>query len=148
MPGRGAPQIVVDRVQEGGAGRRVELRRGDAGAEHADALAQVARQRDGRGSAGVLRDAQLRRTPAGETLGADEALTAEQALALHTRGAAVAMGVESRVGSLEVGKLADFAVLDRNPLAVSPEAVGETVVRRTVVGGEVVFDRLEVPAHA
>jgi predicted amidohydrolase YtcJ len=93
----------------------------------------------------ALRDAQLRRTGSGEHVGRDEALSAQQALELQTINAAFASRMEDLVGSLEPGKLADFAVLDRNPLAVSPEAVGETSVRMTVVGGRVVH---EAPVHA
>jgi predicted amidohydrolase YtcJ len=86
----------------------------------------------------------LRRTDRGEHLGPDEALTAGQALDLYAGNAAFVTGVEDRLGSLEAGKLADFVVLDRDPLTVRPEAVRDAVVQMTVVGGDVVFERVPV----
>jgi predicted amidohydrolase YtcJ len=88
-----------------------------------------------------MRDAILRRTDGGAYVGRGEALTPAEAFALYTRNAAYVGGVEGEVGSLEVGKLADLTVLDRNPLAASPETLGETVVELTVVAGQVAFDR-------
>jgi predicted amidohydrolase YtcJ len=92
----------------------------------------------------AMRDAQLRRTDRGERLGPDEALTARQALELYTSNAAFVTGVEDQLGSLETGKLADFVVLDRDPLTARPEDLGDAVVRMTVVGGDVVFERVPV----
>ncbi|HET9457115.1 MAG TPA: amidohydrolase family protein, partial [Candidatus Limnocylindrales bacterium] len=89
----------------------------------------------------AMRDAQLRRTDDGHVLGANEALSASEALELYTRNAAFVSGAEDRLGSLELGKLADFVVLDRNPLTSDAEALTEAVVRMTVVGGEVAFER-------
>jgi predicted amidohydrolase YtcJ len=86
----------------------------------------------------AIRDAQLRRTDTGKYVGRDEALTAEQALELYTVRAAFVSGRDDRLGSLEPGKLADFVVLDRNPLTSAPASTAQTVVRLTVVGGEVV----------
>ena len=55
---------------------------------------------------------------------------------------------EDQVGSLEAGKLADFAVLDRNPLTSAPESLAETVVQMTVVGGVATFVRAPEVVHA
>ncbi len=44
-------------------------------------------------------------------------------------------------GSLEVGKLADLAVLDRDILAIPPEEIREVKVDMTFVGGALVFER-------
>jgi len=52
-----------------------------------------------------------------------ERLTArEHALALYTTQAAYACHREGEIGSLEPGKLADFVVLDQNPLETEPRA--------------------------
>ena len=75
------------------------------------------------------------RTAAGQVIGPDERLTARAALALYTAGSSYAMHRETEIGSLEPGKLADFTVLDRNPLSVDPEQITGIRVLATVVDG-------------
>ena len=82
-----------------------------------------------------IRDAIVRRTAAGRVIGPDERLAARDALALYTTGGAFAMHRETEIGSLEPGKLADFTVLDRNPLSVGPEQITGIQVLATVVDG-------------
>jgi predicted amidohydrolase YtcJ len=82
-----------------------------------------------------MRDAILRRTAAGRVLGPGERLSARDALALYTAGGAYAVHREAELGSLEPGKLADFTVLDRNPLSVEPEQIPGLRVLATVVDG-------------
>ena len=82
-----------------------------------------------------IRDAIVRRTAGGRVLGPHERLAARDALALYTAGGAYAMRRESEIGSLEPGKLADFTVLDRNPLTVDPEQIAGIQVLATVVDG-------------
>jgi predicted amidohydrolase YtcJ len=77
----------------------------------------------------------VRRTTAGRVIGPDERLVARDALALHTTGGAFAMHRETQIGSLEPGKLADFTVLDRNPLSVNPEQITGIHVLATVMNG-------------
>ena len=74
-------------------------------------------------------------------LGADPGLTRLQVLRAATIEAARELHMEEVTGSLEIGKLADFIVLDRDPFAVRPAAIADVKVLRTVVGGRVVFDR-------
>jgi predicted amidohydrolase YtcJ len=45
--------------------------------------------------------------------------------------------MEDRIGSIEVGKLADFAVLDGDLLAAPPEEIRHIPIWMTVVDGEV-----------
>jgi predicted amidohydrolase YtcJ len=82
-----------------------------------------------------LRDAVTRRTAGGQVLGPGERLTARDALALYTTDAAAAMHRDSEIGSLEPGKLADFVVLDGNPLRAVPERIADIPVLATVVDG-------------
>lgn len=67
---------------------------------------------------------------------ADECLDRAAALHAYTRGACDSLGW-GRVGRLEVGALADFCVLDRDPLTCPWPA--QIQVLRTVLGGETVF---------
>jgi predicted amidohydrolase YtcJ len=81
----------------------------------------------------------LRRTDGGRVLGPGEELTAGDALAMYTTQAAFASRREDEIGSLEPGKLADFAVLDGNPLVVEPERIPDIRVVATVVDGAPVY---------
>jgi predicted amidohydrolase YtcJ len=82
-----------------------------------------------------IRDAILRRTGDGRVLGPGERLSARAALALYTTQAAFACHRESELGTLEPGKLADFTVLDGNPLETEPERIPGLGVLATVLGG-------------
>ena len=68
-----------------------------------------------------------------------ERLTREQALRSFTLDAAYAAHAESDLGSIEVGKLADFVVLSRDIMTVGPADVPGAEVRRTFIGGRQVF---------
>ncbi|MCE9594818.1 MAG: amidohydrolase [Planctomycetes bacterium] len=73
----------------------------------------------------------------------EQKLTAREALAAFTTGAAWAVHREQDLGRLAPGYLADFVVIDVDPLACEPSALLATHVLATVVGGEVVYGRLE-----
>ena len=81
-----------------------------------------------------IRDAILRRTAAGQVIGPDERLTAREALALYTAGGAYP-SPRDRDRLAAPGKLADFTVLDRNPLSTDPEQITGIQVLATVVDG-------------
>lgn len=76
--------------------------------------------------------------PAGGWL-PQEKLTAFEALRGFTRDAAWAGFAEDEVGSLAVGKRADFVVLAEDPLAVEPAVLRELTVLSTWVDGEPVY---------
>lgn len=78
-----------------------------------------------------------RRTSSGQLLGGHERISVEQALHAITMGAAFTLGLDDRIGSIEVGKFADFCVLDRDPLAVDPMQLKDVGVSATVLGGVV-----------
>jgi len=67
-------------------------------------------------------------------------LTMDQAITAYTAGSAFAEFQDKEKGKLVVGMLADFAVLDRDPTASSPEKLLGTKVLRTVVGGKTVYE--------
>ena len=60
-----------------------------------------------------------------------------------TLWAAYASNEENIKGSIEVGKLADFAILDKNPLEVLPDHILNIQVDQTWLDGRKVYDRLE-----
>lgn len=89
-----------------------------------------------------MRDAILRKSVfTGIQYGPEECITPEEALRMYTVGGARQEFAETKRGSLEPGKLADFTVLDRNLLEIPPEELPEVQVLRTVVGGKTVFLR-------
>ena len=70
----------------------------------------------------------------------EERLTPAEALKSFSLWGAYAAFRERDLGSLEVGKLADFVVLDRDPFAGPAETLLEAKVLRTVVAGETVYE--------
>jgi hypothetical protein len=90
-----------------------------------------------------LHDMVNRRTASGAAFNAAEAITAEAALRAYTWGSAYASKAEAVKGSIEVGKLADFAVLSEDPTAVSPERIAGLAVIATIVGGELRYSALD-----
>ena len=76
-----------------------------------------------------------RRTSQGTDLYAGEAVTPFEALAAYTRLGAWAQREENTKGTLELGKLADMAVLDRDILAMDGAEIRGTKVTHTIVGG-------------
>ncbi len=73
------------------------------------------------------------------TRGPDETPSREDALRLYTVGSAWFCFDETRRGTLENGKLADFVILDRDFMSVPTEQIGATSSLLTVVGGKVVY---------
>lgn len=71
-------------------------------------------------------------------LGAEEAIDRETALRLYTAGSARNCFMEESLGSLEPGKLADFAVLSADPMTVPDDALRELRSCLTAVGGSIV----------
>jgi hypothetical protein len=76
-----------------------------------------------------------RLTNSGKVLGPEERISVADALRLITLGAAYTLKLDHVVGSIEIGKFADFAVLADDPLAVEPEKLKEVEVLGTVFGG-------------
>ena len=88
-----------------------------------------------------------RLTTSGKVLGPEQRITPEQALAGYTREAAVVLGIEDKVGTLEPGKYADFVVLSENPLEVDPMKIKDIKVEATVMNGIITNMELEGGYH-
>ena len=78
----------------------------------------------------------------GEVHGAEEAVSIEEAIRLHTREPAFFTFEESEKGTIAEGMLADFIVLSDDILAVSPDTIRDLRVERTFIGGREVGARL------
>ncbi len=72
---------------------------------------------------------------------ARERIPVEKALRITVQGGAWFAFEENDKGSLEVGKLGDLVWLDADPLKVSPEEIKNVSVLKTIVGGEIVYER-------
>jgi len=79
----------------------------------------------------------------GEVIGADQRVTPLEALKAMTINVAQQYGEQSTKGSLEVGKLADLVVLDRNPLKVEPMTIRDIKVMETIKEGKSIYKRSE-----
>jgi predicted amidohydrolase YtcJ len=67
----------------------------------------------------------------------ERVLDVEKAMRMVTIDAAYALGVNDRIGSIEAGKFADFAVLDADPRDVDPMAIKDIGVVATILAGKV-----------
>jgi predicted amidohydrolase YtcJ len=71
--------------------------------------------------------------------GSSETPSRADALRLYTSGSAWFAHADDRRGSLEVGKLADLAVLSKDYMTVSTDQIGTIESLLTMVGGRVVY---------
>jgi len=71
----------------------------------------------------------------------EERVSAEEALRMYTVDAAYSSSEENFKGSIDEGKLADFTVLSRDPLAVVPNELSSISVEMTIVAGCIVFPK-------
>ena len=80
-----------------------------------------------------------RLTSSGEKLGADEAITRQQALKALTVNSAYQHYIETEKGSIDIGKKADMIILDGNPLTLPEAELRHIKVLETVKDGETVY---------
>src|SRR5699024_9163458 len=82
-----------------------------------------------------------RMTRSGVKIGEKECVSVYEALKVVTSNAAYAYFEEDEKGSIAEGKLADYVVLDRNPLEVEAIEIKDIQVVETIKEGETVFKR-------
>jgi predicted amidohydrolase YtcJ len=83
-----------------------------------------------------------RQDPTGQfpgTLWAEQAVSVQEGLRIFTINGAKAARLDDVVGSIEVGKAANFVFPDRDPFTVPTEELGSTKVLKTYVAGELVY---------
>jgi predicted amidohydrolase YtcJ len=88
---------------------------------------------------GSIWSAVTRITREGQILGPEQRILARDALRAFTLDAAYLAHEDHLKGSLVPGKLADFVVLDKDPLAIAAEQIKDIQVAQTVVGGEIIY---------
>ncbi len=84
-----------------------------------------------------------RQTSSGHVIGADQALSLDEALSAYTENGAYAGFAENSRGRLAPGMAADIAIVDRDIIERPNEELLETQVDGTLMDGAVVFDRHE-----
>ena len=81
----------------------------------------------------------VRSFPNTRTLGPQQRINRQEALYTSTRWAAEYLGKEKELGSIEVGKYADLAILDRNYLQVRQDGLNEVNVLVTILAGKILY---------
>ncbi len=69
-----------------------------------------------------------------------EKLTIEESIKAYTLNTAYAAYEEDIKGTITVGKLADYVVLSDNLLTMDPDGIKDVTVRKTIVGGKIVYE--------
>ncbi|MEM8752449.1 MAG: amidohydrolase family protein, partial [Pseudomonadota bacterium] len=84
-----------------------------------------------------------RLTASGRVQGEAERISVDEALHAITLGAAYTLGLDGEIGSLEVGKRADVAILEEDPRDADPAALKDVPVWGVMQGGRI-FSAAEV----
>ncbi len=84
----------------------------------------------------VHRQSPDRQPPQGWSI--EQAITIEESMHFYTAAVAKQLFREADCGTLEVGKVADFIILDRNPIETTPHIVRNIKVLATYKGGKLV----------
>src|SRR5262249_3164129 len=87
----------------------------------------------------ILSACVTRKSRGGDVIGPDQRISMAEALKALTLHGAYQYGEERRKGSIEVGKLADFMILSRNPMTVDPDRIMDIKVLETIKEGKTVY---------
>lgn len=87
----------------------------------------------------LLHTAVNRQTTQGDTIGLFHAIDVQSGLEALTINAAWQIKMDDKIGSLQVGKYADFTILNKNPLHSPKEALRMLKVEQTIVNGNTIF---------
>jgi predicted amidohydrolase YtcJ len=82
-----------------------------------------------------------RKNKFGQSIAPQEAISRAEALQAYTSAGTWLTREERLKGTIEIGKLADLAVLDRDYFTVPAEEIKDVRVEMTVVGGKVMWQR-------
>ena len=88
-----------------------------------------------------VQSAVLRESKAtGKTSGPEQRITVREALQSYTINGAWLDHKDDVKGSIEIGKVADFCVIDDNILNIDPHKITDLSILMTIAGGNVVYD--------
>ena len=82
-----------------------------------------------------------RKSSSGQVVGPEEAISVMDAIRVYTLNGAYLSKEEGIKGSIEVGKLADMIVLERDILTIPEDEIKDLKVSTTIVGGKIVYSR-------
>ncbi len=71
----------------------------------------------------------------------NQKMTRHQALKSYTLDAAYGAFLENETGSIEIGKWADFTILDKDIMTIDEDEILNTSVETTIIGGEIVYEK-------
>lgn len=71
----------------------------------------------------------------------DVKISIKEALQAYTINNAQALFMESKLGSITVGKYADCVILSESPLEIAPEQLNDCLIESTIVGGEEIYSK-------
>ena len=83
-----------------------------------------------------IQSAVLRKSSSGTIISPDEKLTVAEALEAYTLGGAFAEGSEAIKGSIQTKKLADFILLNKNPLELIPDELESIITDAVFIDGK------------
>jgi heat shock protein HslJ len=94
----------------------------------------------------VVWSAVNRTSRSNKIIGPKERITPYAALQAITTGSAYMYREEDLKGTLEEGKLADFVILNQNPVKVDPTAIKDVQVLETIKEGKTIYSKYTVPS--
>ncbi|WP_277679927.1 amidohydrolase [Gracilibacillus dipsosauri] len=88
-----------------------------------------------------------RKTSSGKILGPEQRIDVITALKSMTIYGAKLIMDEENVGSIEIGKCADFVVLEEDPISVEPDRIKDIKIQATYIEGQIVYDAKDLSNH-
>ncbi len=89
----------------------------------------------------LLHTAVNRTTNKGKLIGEENSISVMSGLKALTINAAWQIKMEEKIGSIKIGKYADFVVLDKNPLTIPKSELRKINVMATIVNGNTIFKK-------
>ncbi len=84
-----------------------------------------------------------RKTKAGKPIGQSQKISINEAIKMYTINAAYHSFDEDKLGSIEVGKYADFVVLGEDILNIPTEDIMTIPIEMTIIEGKIVYNRIK-----